>query len=176
MVVDWGSVWSSLNLWRFVRPVWDTNWSIAHAILPTADRLLHFGCDVDTRCHCGQIESLFHLFTQCTVTKRLVVWYQSLVFRSVLLLPHPSPSQLLVGYSSAVRIPAAFPCLLGIIHHRVWVARNGWRFDQTPVVFSSVLSGVKSSFRFLLGIQQRHCSGGFRGVQAGHWYVRSRLS
>ena len=60
--------------------------------------------------------------------------------------------------SSSVKILVAFLCLLGLIRHHIWVARNGWHFDQTPVDVCPELSRAKSTFRFLLGIQQRHCS------------------
>ena len=146
-----------IHLWHFVRPIHVTNWSIAYAVLPTTDCLLRFKCDVNARCHCGQVETFIHLFTQCLVAKCLVAWYQCLVFRAV---PQPLrslPLQVFVGYPKDVKIPDAFPCLLGIIRHRVWVASNGWRFDQTPVDFRSKLSYVKSTFRFLLCIQQHHC-------------------
>ena len=137
LAVDWPTVWSNFHLWRFIRPVRDTNWLIAHGILPTADRLTRFGMTVDSSCHCGHPEALVHLFTQCPLAKRLIAWYQILVRR--------------------VKIPPVFPCLLGIIRHRIWVARNAYHFDQSPVIYRSVLISIKSSFRFALRIQFRHC-------------------
>ena len=122
---DWPTVWSNFHLWRFIRPVRDTNWLIAHGILPTADRLTRFGMTVDSSCHCGQPESLVHLFTQCPLAKRLIAWYQILVRRVLPTLPRPAPSQILVGYDKSVKIPPVFPCLLGIIPHRIWVAYVG---------------------------------------------------
>ena len=130
----------------------DCSWN-----LPTADRLTRFRITVDSSCHCGQPESLVHLFTQCPLAKRLIAWYQVLVRRVLPTLSRPTPSQILVGYDKSVKIPPVFPCLLGIIRHRIWVARNGYRFDQSPVVYRSVLISIKSSFRFALRIQFRHC-------------------
>ena len=112
---------------------------------------------VDSSCHCGQPESLVHLFTQCPLAKRLIAWYQVLVRRVLPTLPHRKRSQILVGYDKSVKIPPVFSCFLGIIRHRIWVARNGYRFDQSPVVYRSVLISVKSSVRFALQIQFRHC-------------------
>ena len=71
LAVEWNTVWSNLSLWRFLRPVRDTNWLIAHGVLPTADRLLRFGMSVDSKCHCGAVESLVHLFAQCPVARRV---------------------------------------------------------------------------------------------------------
>lgn len=157
LVVDWSTVWSNLNLWRFIRPVRDTNWLIAHGVLYTADRLIRFGMQVDPSCHCGAEESAVHLFTRCPVARRIFAWYQSVVKLVIPSSVRPSPSQLLVGYDRAMTIPPVFPCLLGIIRHRLWIARNGFRLDQTPVVYQSILSAVKSSLRFVVRIQQRHC-------------------
>ena len=88
--VDWPIVWLNLRLWRFTRPIRDTNWLVAHGVLPTADRLNRFGMRIDPSCHCGQSESLVHLFVECPVVKRLFPWYQTLVFRAALRLPRPS--------------------------------------------------------------------------------------
>ena len=96
--VDWPLVWLNLCLWRFTRPIRDTNWLVAHGVLPTADRLNRFGMRIDPSCHYGQPESLVHLFVECPVAKRLFAWYQTLVCRAALRLPRPSPSQLLLGY------------------------------------------------------------------------------
>ena len=157
MPVEWSSVWSNLHLWRFVRPVRDTNWLIAHGVLPTADRLIRFGVRIHPSCHCGQAESLIHLLVECPVAKRLLAWYQSLVRSVVPRLARPTPSQILLGYDKSVKIPPVFPCLLGLIRHRLWIARNAFRFDGSPVVFRSLLALVKSSLRFTLRVQQRHC-------------------
>ena len=159
IVVEWATVWSNLHLWRFICPVRDTNWLIAHGILPTADRLARFGMSVDPACHCGAVETLLHLFTRCPVALRVFAWYQSIVHRAIPTSVRPSPSQLLVGYDRSVRIPPVFPCLLGIIRIGLWIARNAYRFDGSPVVFPSLLSSVKSSLRFVVRIQQRHCPG-----------------
>ena len=125
LTVEWNTVWRNLSLWQFIRPIRDTNWLIAHGVLPTADRLLRFNINVDPLCHCGQPESLLHLFVECPFAKRLVAWYQQLVHRTLPQLGRPSTLQILVGYKQSVRIPPAFPCLLGIIRHRIWLAHNG---------------------------------------------------
>ena len=117
--VEWSMVWSNLHLWRFIRPVRDTNWLIVHRILHTADRLVRFGITVDPLYHCGAAELLVHLFTQCPVARQIFALYQSLVKRAVSLTTQPSPSQLLVGYGRSMSIPPPlFPvclALLGIV-------------------------------------------------------------
>ena len=156
-VVEWDTVWSNLHLWRFVHLVRDTNWLIAHGILPTTDLLAPFGMSVDPEGHCGAVETLIHLFTRCPVALRVFAWYQSIVHHAVPTSVQPSPSQLLVGYDRSVQIPPVFPCLLGIIRHHLWVACNAYRFDGSPVVYQLLLTSVKSSLRFVVRLQQRHC-------------------
>ena len=117
--IEWRTVWMNLHLWRFIRPVRDTAWLIAHGILPTADRLMRFGMSVDPECHWGQAESLIHLFVECSVARQLVSWYSSLVHRVRLRVTAPTPAQILTGYKQAEKLPPLFPCLLGIIKHRI---------------------------------------------------------
>ena len=157
ITVDWSSVWHNLQLWRFIRPVRDTSWSVAHSILPTADRLRKMGMDVPPLCHCGEPETIEHIFCQCQLAMKLLAWYQSWVKRANPQAAYPSTGQILVGYDRTVKLPPVFPCLLGIIRHQLWVARNGFRFDQKPPDFESVVVAAKSALRFTLQVQQRHC-------------------
>ncbi|CAB3986640.1 Transposon TX1 uncharacterized 149 kDa [Paramuricea clavata] len=100
--VDWSNVWLSLLLWRFIRPVRDTSWLIAHGILPTADRLLRFGMQVDPFCHCGRTESLIHLFIECPFAIQLIDWYFSVYKRFRPQSQRPTKCDLLVGYGKKV--------------------------------------------------------------------------
>ena len=135
----------------------DTNWLIARAALPTANWLIRFGMQVDPFCHCGQSEYLVQLFVECQLAKRLVAWYQSWVHCAQSRMTRPTPFQILVGYNESFHIPPVFPFLLGIICHQIWVARNGFRFDKSPVTYGDIPSHVKSSLRFTLRIQLHHC-------------------
>ena len=157
ITVEWHSVWRNLQLWRYVREVRDTNWKIAHGILPTADRLLRYNSTTDPCCHCGQHESLVHLLVECPLAKQLFAWYQTLVRRASPQQHRLTTSEIMVGYDSSIALPPVFPCLLGLIRHRIWIARNGWRFDQSPVEYRSVLAHVSSSLRFVLSVFHRRC-------------------
>ena len=132
--VDWTTVWLNLCLWRFTRPIRDTNWLVAHGVLPTADRLNRFGMRIDPSCHCGRPESLVHLFVECPVAKRLFAWYQMLVCCAALHLPRPVRRSFF--WITTGLLPSR-PCF--------------------RVVFSSILSSIKSSLRFAVRMQQRHC-------------------
>jgi hypothetical protein len=155
--VDWHQVWLNLHLWRFIRPVQDTSWLVAHGIFPTADRLSRFGMVVDPKCHCGQAESLLHLFVQCPVAARLLAWYFTIYQCFSPTATHPTPSEVLVGYGKGVKIPSVFPCLLRLIKHQLWLARNRARFDHAVLRHCSILCKVKSSLRFTIRMQQRNC-------------------
>ena len=76
--VDWKTVWLNLHLWRFLCPVRDTAWLIAHGILPSADCLIRFGMPVNPSCHCDQAESLMYLFVDSPLAFRIFAWYLSL--------------------------------------------------------------------------------------------------
>ena len=87
--------------------------------------------------------------------RRIFAWYQSIVHPSSSV--RRSPSQLLVGYDHSCLFPTVFPCLLGIIRHRLWIARNAYQLDGSQVVYTSLLASVKSSLRFVVRIEQCHC-------------------
>ena len=157
LCVDWNTVWLNLHLWRFLRPLRDTTWLINHGILPNADHLIRFGMSVNPSCHCGQAESLVHLFVDCPLASRIFAWYLSLVRRFAPTTGPLSTSQILCSYGPTVKLPPVLPCLLGIIRHRIWIARNSCRFDNLCVGYGSILSSVKSSLRFMLRVQRRHC-------------------
>ena len=140
-IIDWQQVWLNLHLWRFIHTVRDTLWLVAHGILPTANRLCPFGTVVDPKCHCGQDESL-HLFVQCRVATQLLAWYLAIYKRYSPSATYPTPSKVLVGYGKGVKIPPVFPCLLGLIKHQLWLARNRAHFDHVVLHHRSILSKV----------------------------------
>ena len=61
---------------------------------------------------------------------------------------------MLFGYR---RVLAGFMALLGITRHQIWCTRNRHRFEGIPPSSTATLAKVKSSFRFLARVQQRHC-------------------
>lgn len=155
--VDWKTVWSHMSLWRFTRAVRDTSWLIAHASLPTADRLARFGMRVDPSCHCGQPESQIHLFVYCPLAIEILQWFLTYLRRYLPAASPPSAAEILVGYSCHVTLPPVFSALLGVIRHQLWLARNSFRFDKVPPSGPEVIRKSKSSLRFLIRMQQRHC-------------------
>ena len=154
---NWQHVWSNLLLWKFVRSVQDTNFFIAHAALPTKDRLIRFRMNVSPLCHCGHSETLIHLFTECAFTKRLISWFLLIVqlFNSSILVI--SPSELLLGFPRSRQLPQAFNALLGILRHRIWLERNAFTFENRLPDYESSIIRIKSTFRFLLKLQRRSC-------------------
>lgn len=155
--VDWPTVWRDLYLWRFTRSIRDTSWLIAHGVLPTADRLLGFGMNVDPLCDCGQNETLLHLFVTCPFAKHILTWYRSILQQYRPQLPPVTTGEILVGYASDVRLPPVFSCLLGVIRHSLWLSRNQVKFDHRQRKHHDVIQHIKSSLRFIIRIQQRHC-------------------
>jgi len=119
--VMWNQAWSSLRIWRFVRSVQDTAWLSFHGILPTADRLVRFGMNVDPACFCGELESLVHLFTSCTFASAVFQWFTNQLRKY-----HPTAAlttgQILFGFDSASGVPIVFTALLRILRHHVWLA------------------------------------------------------
>ena len=155
--VDWHHVWSGLHLWRFLRPVRDTSWLIAHGILPTADRLLRFGMNVNPKCHCGKEETLRHLFVDCPFAVQVFQWFSNLVRQCAPTSALPSAKEILLGYGRDSGVPPVLQCLLGIVRHQLWKARNSARWDKVAPAHEQTTSQIKSSQRFVIQTQQRHC-------------------
>jgi hypothetical protein len=154
--VNWKEAWISLRLWRFVRSIQDTSWLSFHGILPTADRLVRFGMNVNPLCFCGQPETLLHLFTVCPFGTEIINWFLVLLRRS-----KPTAvfndAEILFGFTATSRVPVVFTALLGILRHHIWLARNRHRFDNVPPDVSETMRKARSTFRFLVRMHRRHC-------------------
>jgi len=155
--VEWQHVWGGLHLWRFIRPVRDTSWLIAHKILPTADRLLRFGMQVNPLCHCGGTETLIHLFVECKFAAKVLAWFSSFGRQCLASFVPPTPKQILLGYDRDSGLPPAMLCLLGVVRHQIWKARNAARWDKVVPELQSTTSQIKSTLRFAIRTQQHHC-------------------
>ena len=127
--IEWRAVWKNLNLLRYSQPALDTSWLIAHCILPTADRLLHFGMDVNPSCHCNVPETLVHLFVECPFATPLLDWFTNLLRSHNPSSTRPTTTDILWTYPKPAAPPAGFLALLAIICHQIWIARNSHRFD-----------------------------------------------
>ena len=125
--VHWKEVWVSLCLWRFVRSVQDTAWLSFHGILPTADRLVRFGMNVNPLWFCGQPENLLHLFILCPFATEILNWFL-VQFRKWKPAGVHTDTEILFGFSTTSRVPLVFTALLGVLRHRIWLARNSHRF------------------------------------------------
>ena len=115
--VTWNQAWSYLRIWRFVRSVQDTACLTFHRILPTADRLLQFGMNVNPTCFAVSPRRWFiclHL-----------AWEVFQWFTIQLRKHHPmaalTTSRILFGFESASGVPIVFTALLGILRHHVWL-------------------------------------------------------
>ena len=165
--VAWSQAWSSLCVWRFVRLVQDTAWLTFHGILPTADRLVRFGMNVNPACFCREPESLVHLFTSCPFASEVLQWFTIQLHKY-----HPTAAlttgHILFGFDSASGVPIVFTALLGILCHHVWLARNKHRFEQVPPDAPTTLKSARSTFRFLVRMHKRHCT---REVFDRDWLV-----
>jgi hypothetical protein len=154
--VNWKEAWISLRLWRFVRSIQDTSSLSFHGILPTADRLVRFGMNVNPLCFCGQPETLLHLFTICPFGTAIIDWLLVLLRRS-----KPTAvfndAEILFGFTATSRVPVVFTALLGILRHHIWLARNRHRFDNVPPDVSETMRKARSTFRFLVRMHRRHC-------------------
>lgn len=160
--VDWPFLWSDLSLLRYDRAIWSTNWLAFHGVLPTSDRMSHWGVTVNTLyCHCRAFESHHHIFVDCPLAHTLLEWFDDLLRR--LLRPRHvmSVCDIRFGFSAAAKIPAGFRFLLAALRHYLWVARNAWQFEGTRPNPLGVIAKVVAAFRFISLVQQRRATAAF---------------
>ena len=170
--VEWPTVWSNLNHLRFTRPALDTSWLICHGVLPTAARLIAFNMTVSPLCHCGQNETLQHLFYHCPLTQDLINWFYRLILQHSRRVHRPTMWEMLYSYRRAIAIPPGFIALLGLIRHHIWCTRNKYRFEGIAPSATVTLTRIKSSFRFLARVQKRHCNS---TLYSSQWLVNGVL-
>ena len=139
-----------------VRSTLDTAWKIAHGVIPTADRLIHFRMNVSPRCFCQENESLEHLFHSCAITSQVLIWFSNILFSYRHNAPLVSIRHVLVGFERALAIPVGFQVLLHIIKHHIWLHRNSIRFDLSRPDSILLLNHIKTTFKFALRVQFRH--------------------
>lgn len=76
----WPNTWWELFVFYPNHQVINLSGKIAHGVLHTAQRLLHFGYDISLFCFCGSaVESLEQLFFHCSLACSVLSWFQSLV-------------------------------------------------------------------------------------------------
>ena len=155
-VSSWSLVWLMIHKCKFIRPILDTAWKIAHGVIPTADRLIHFQMNVSPHCFCQELESLEHLFHSCTTTSQVLMWYSNLLSSHLHNAPLVSIKHVLVGFERALAVPAGFQVLLHIVKHHIWIHRNSIRFDSSHPDPILMLNRIKSTFKFALRVQFRH--------------------
>jgi exonuclease III len=160
--IDWLAVWSDLELLRYDRPVWKTNWLAAHSILPTCDRISKWGVVVNNfHCHCGTIESQNHLFIDCPLARALIDWFEGLLGRFRPAGRNLSNAEIRFGFATSVKIPAGYKFILATLRHYVWVARNAWQFAGTRPDLTDLVEKILATFRFVSKVQQRNARSTF---------------
>ena len=112
--------------------------------------------NIDPHCHCGEVETAVHLFAECPFARILLIWFFELLLSFDRHACFPCLRESICGYPKSAELPDGFTALLGIIRHRIWVARNAFRFDGVQPIPLLTVEQATSSFRFLLRIQSRH--------------------
>ena len=153
--IDWPSIWHDLENHFIDKPIWKTNFLLAHGILPTIDRLQRWGIVIhQPLCHCGDTETQTHLFEQCPLSLYAVRWFEGLLAQS-----RPqhrlSNAHVRFGFPSSAGIPAGFKFLLATLRHYIWVARNAWQFEGLRPDPQALVEKIEATFRFVSRVQQR---------------------
>ena len=152
--IDWPSLWRDLELYFIDKPIWKTNFLLAHGILPSTDRLQRWGIVIQQPlCHCGAPETQAHLFKHSSLFLYAVRWFEGLLAQS-----RPqhrlSNTHVRFGFPTSAGIPARFKFLLATLRHYIWVARNSWQLEGLRPDPQALVEKIEATFRFVSRVQQ----------------------
>ena len=112
-------------------------------------------------CFCGApLETTSHLFFECPLAQSVLAWIQSLLFLAVPSAPPLCLHHVLFGFDVAefTVVPLVFSYLINLAEHRIWLARNDFRFrNQLPSVVD-VIAAVRSQVSFALRLWFPKCA------------------
>ena len=153
--IDWPSIWRDLDDYFIDKPIWKSNFLVAHGILPTTDRLQRWGIAIhQPLCHCGDTETQEHLLEQCPLLLHAVRWFEGLLAQS-----RPqhrlSNAHVRFGFPTSAGIPVGFKFLLATLRHYIWVARNAWQFEGVRPDPQALVEKIEATFRSVSRVQQR---------------------
>ena len=176
----WPDTWDQVHLFPLDRPVVDLAWKIAHGVLPTGSCLSDWGMAVDPSCFCGApSEDLQHLFFDCPLAENLLAWVQSHLFFLLPTFPGLSVRHVLFGFNPDERrvVPRGISFVLHVMKHRIWIARNDFRFRGVKPSFHDCLHSVFTRLRFSLGLFSKRFlkSEHLRRYFNRHWLLHGRL-
>ena len=150
--IAWRSIWNDLDIYFIDKPIWKTNFLLAHGILPTTDlRLQRLGIAIHRpTCHCRDLETQTHLFEQCPLLLYAVRWFEGLLAQS-----RPQHRLLNAHVRFGFLSSAEFKFLLATLRHYIWVARNAWQFEGLRPDPQALVEKIEATFRFVSRVQQR---------------------
>ena len=168
----WATTGAQVHILPYDRPVNDFAWLLAHGALPTADHevfRLSFGMlSVPPRIVFAA--PLWKLPPTCSLSDPPssecaclgLAWVQLfLLLRAVPSAPSMCLRHVLFGFDLAeyVIIPHVFVYLMNLSKHRIWLARNDFRFRNLLPSAVDFISSVRSQACFILKVLFRNCSG-----------------
>ena len=168
----WPTTWSQVHIMPFNCHVADFSWLLAHGVVLTADRLRSsFNMSsVPPDCFCGApLETTSHLFFECLLAQSVSAWIQSLLFLPVPSAPPLRLCHVLFGFDVAefTVVPLVFSYLINLAKHRIWLARNDFRFRNQLPSAVDVIAAVRSQVCFVLRLWFPKCARQFFVKQWG---------
>lgn len=120
-------------------------WLIFRQRLPTTDRLLRFGCAVDTKCLLCNIaaESHEHLFCNCSFTRSILDDWDIKLYNTW---PDFLAGDVIRGNPSSIKRQVTY-LFLNAALHAIWAERNNRRHAGQGISKEFILQGIKLRVR-----------------------------
>ena len=147
----------------FDHHVAEFSWLLAHGVVLTADclRSSFRMSSIPSDCFCGApLETAGHLFFECPLARGVLSWVQSLLVLAIPSAPSLCFRHVFFGFDIAelTIIPLVFPYLLNLAKHRIWLARNDFRFRKQQLSAVEVIAAVRSQASLVLKLWFPKCA------------------
>ena len=137
---DWATIWKRTLCTKLTNKQITLNFKIVHSVMPTGNRLRKYSQDPGTCPHCTQMETIKHLFTECSVVKPVGTWLN----HSTVTADEDALIYSLFRSPPSKKIEATMVRALTIFRMSVWLARNKAKFDHKPTTPTALINKLKS--------------------------------
>ena len=147
---DWATIWKRTLCTKLTNKQITLNFKIVHSVLPTGNilRKRSKAKDAGTCPHCTQIETIKHLFTECSVVKPVGMWlsnYLGGLNHSTVIADEDTLIYSLFRAPPSKKIQTTMVRALSKFRMSVWLARNESKFYHKPTTPTALIKTLKSN-------------------------------
>jgi len=141
---DWATVWERTLCTKTSNKQTVFTFKILHGFLPTGSVLRKYTTDPGKCPHCAQIETVYHVFSECRVVKPVGRWLGDYLDCSKWTPDVDTLVYSLFTSSYPNRKTKSIAKALSVFRMVVWLARNDAKFDKRPTTSDTLICRIKN--------------------------------